>query len=114
VPSIDAAPKAHSPQAPDCPQFARLLRTYRVVLNRGEAQPVAPPRTIAYQDAPGEIAALRESARLRLWLAGKHDVVPVAEDENLRRAPNDAFQLDHGAHAQSKLPQQQVLNEVER
>jgi hypothetical protein len=35
VPSIDAAPKARSPQAPDCPQFTRLLRTYRVVLNRG-------------------------------------------------------------------------------
>ena len=58
------------------------------------------------QDAPGEIAALRDSTGLRLWLAGKHDVVPVAEDKNLRRAPNNVFQFDHGAHAQSKLPQQ--------
>src|SRR6266446_7133968 len=51
---------------------------------------------------------------LRLWLAGKHDVVPVAEDKNLRRTPNNAFQVYHGPHAQPKLPQQQVLNEVER
>src|SRR6266542_4115678 len=59
-------------------------------------------------------APARPVQGLSLWLAGKHDVVPVAEDENLRRAPNNAFQLDHGAHAQSKLPQQKVLNEVER
>src|SRR5260370_33823800 len=56
----------------------------------------------------------RKLRGLRLWLAGKHDVVPVAEDKNLRRAPNNAFQVYHGPHAQPKLPQQQVLNEVER
>src|SRR5262249_38417043 len=46
--------------------------------------------------------------------AGKHDVVPIAEHENLRGAPNDALQLHHGPHAKPKLPQQQMLNEVER
>src|SRR5262245_63593920 len=34
-----------------------------------------------------------------LWLAGEHDVVPVAEHKHLRRAPNDAFQIYHGPHA---------------
>ena len=33
-----------------------------------------------------------------LWLAGTHDVVPVAEHEHLRRTPNDAFQVHHGPH----------------
>ena len=48
-----------------------------------------------------------------LWLAGKHDVVCVAEHEHLGCAPDDPLQVHHGAHAQSKLPQQQVLNEVQ-
>ena len=51
---------------------------------------------------------------VHLWLSGKHDVVPVAEYKNLRGAPNDALQLYHGSHSQPKLPQQQMLNEVER
>jgi hypothetical protein len=47
-----------------------------------------------------------------LGLAGKHDVVPIAEDEDLGRAPNDPFQVDHRSHLQPELPQQQVLDEV--
>src|SRR5262249_23266749 len=49
----------------------------------------------------------------QLGLAGKHDIVCIAEDEHLGCAPNDPLQVYHGAHAQSKLPQQQVLNEVQ-
>ena len=45
-------------------------------------------------------------------LAGKHDVVGVSENENLRCAPDDPFQVHHGPHPQPELPQQQVLNEV--
>jgi hypothetical protein len=52
--------------------------------------------------------------KVSLWLTGKHDVVPIAEHEHLRRTPNDTLEVYHGAHAQPKLPQQQVLNEVER
>src|SRR6476646_1827281 len=52
-------------------------------------------------------------SRRELWLAGKHDVVRIAEHEHLGCAPNDPLQVYHGAHAQSKLPQQQVLYEVQ-
>src|SRR6266436_9153915 len=48
----------------------------------------------------------------REGLAGKDDIVGIAEYEDLRRAPNDPFQLHHRSHPQPKLPQQQVLNEV--
>jgi hypothetical protein len=48
----------------------------------------------------------------RHGLAGKNDFVGIAEYEDLRRAPNDTFQLHHSSHPQPKLPQQQVLNEV--
>jgi hypothetical protein len=49
----------------------------------------------AYRTQPGRVS--RQSGHL--WLAGEHDVVPVAEHTHLRRTPNDAFQIYHGPHA---------------
>src|SRR5262245_21222601 len=49
-----------------------------------------------------------------LWLSRKHDVVPIPKYKSLRCAPNDPLQLDHRPHAQPKLPQQQMLNKVQR
>jgi hypothetical protein len=49
----------------------------------------------AYLTQPGRVS--RQSGHL--WLAGEHDVVPVAEHKHLRRTPNDAFQIYHGPHA---------------
>src|SRR5262245_16830234 len=64
--------------------------------------------------ASGRVSSIgtRRQRRRCDRLAGQDDIVGIAEYEDLRRAPDDPFQLHHGSHPQPKLPQQQVLNEV--
>jgi len=45
-------------------------------------------------------------------LAGQHDVVAVAEHEDLGGTPDDLFEVHHGAHLEPILPQEQVLKEI--
>src|SRR5919197_1132591 len=60
------------------------------------------------------LSAILRTPRLSLWLSRKHDVVPIPKYKSLRCAPNDPLQLYHGPHAQPELPQQQMLNEIQR
>src|SRR5262245_53965971 len=63
--------------------------------------------------SPNWISAASATSIL-LWLCRKYDVVPIPKYKRFRCAPNDPLELHHRPHAQPELPQQQMLDEIQR
>src|SRR5215831_16460544 len=79
-------------------------------MNRLAPQMRGLERTFGYRRAKKQEGSVPR-ARLQ-GLAGQHDVVAVAEHEDLGGTPDDLFEVHHGAHLEPILPQEQVLKEI--
>lgn len=67
---------------------------------RAPAEPgVRPAGRVETGRKRGHKRRARAAADRESGLSGEHDVVAVAEYENLRRAPDDAFKVHHRSHA---------------